>query len=732
MPISSLFNIGNSALYASQANIQTTGNNIANVDTPGYSRQYVRLEDQYAITARPGAQGQGVNPAEILRRFNKFLEKSYLERASTADRWSEQANSLASVENLFNEANRTGISGKMGAFFKAWDDLGLRPEDSATRQSLISHSDNLALLMRDAADSLREIQRQMDMSIKDNTAKVNNLVKSIADLNKQIRTNTVAGVSNPNALLDKRDLLVRQLSESIDITVQDNGGGDYAVRTKSGMPLVDGTEHYALEIMGPRSESTKSINSPYKGEIKFSGTDSHEYTVEMVRGGSILDPLAPPPVPPVPPGTPPPAFRVSLDGGKTWLRDEDGKELNFDVTGTFATDADGNRNWTMDPVKVKNLSISFDEPANFTATDRFSITPKDGLYWIEPTRGPVNITPQVNFDGTDNTNRITGGKLASYFNVRDDNCGRYLDELDAVAKSLIWEVNRLHSQGAGLEKLNYLQGTEKAISNNVPLGTPQSGLAFGDRLTGGNINFNIYNKENGTHIASGPLDFDPGTTGIQNFDPEKHSLIDVRDAINRYGLTDVPPQQYLKATILDGKLSIETNPAAAPPVQFAMGTDTTGVMAALGLNTFFQGDSASNISVNTDLHSQPNRINAGAVNGANEINVGDASLAKSISALTKQNVSISTVWKTSSKQTLQEYYSGVVATVGADTRTAKTNRDYNVALATDLDDRQASIAGVNIDEEMANLIKFQHSYTAAAKLITTADQMLQTLLGLKQ
>lgn len=706
MPINSLFNIGNSALYASQANIQTTGNNIANVDTPGYSRQYVRLEDQYAITARPGAQGQGVNPAEILRRFNKFLEKSYLERASTADRWSEQANSLASVENLFNEANRTGISSKMGAFFKAWDDLGLRPEDSSTRTSLISHSDNLALLMRDTADSLREIQRQMDLSIKDHTTKANDLVKSIADLNTQIRANTVAGVSNPNALLDKRDQLVRQLSESIDITVQDNGGGDYSVRTKSGMPLVEGTVHYALEIMGPRAESAKSIDSPYKGEIQFSGSDSHEYTFEIVRGGDIGD-------------VPPPAFRVSLDGGKTWLRDENGAELNFDVTDT---DGDGN----MDPVKVKNLTINFTSTTDFTATDRFNITPKDGLYWIEPTRGPVNVTPQVNFNGTDNTSRITGGKLASYFNVRDDNCGRYLDELDAVAKSLIWEVNRLHSQGAGLEKLNYLQGTEKVIANQAALGSAQSGLAFGDRLTSGNINFNLYNKDTGDFISGGPLDFDPGTAGIQNFDPATHSLEDVRDAINNtYG-------GQLKATILDGKLSIETDPAAVPPVQFAMGTDTTGVMAALGLNTFFQGDSASNISVNTDVHNNPNRVNAGAVNGANEINVGDATMAKAISALTKQNVTISTVWKTSSKQTLQEYYSGVVATVGADTRTAKTNRDYNAALATDLDDRQSSISGVNIDEEMANLIKFQHSYTAAAKLITTADQMLQTLLGLKQ
>lgn len=707
MAISSLFNIGNSALYASQAAIQTTGNNIANVNTPGYSRQYVRLEDRYAINSRPGAQGQGVEPAEILRHFNRFIEQSYVDKSSTASRWQEQSNTMGSVENLFNEANREGISSKMGNFFKAWDDLGLRPESIADRQNLISNADNMTLLLRDAAEGLRKIQREMDMSIKAETSKVNNLVDSIAELNKQISMNTTPGMSNPNGLLDKRDMLVRQLSESIDITIDDRGGGDYNVRTKSGMPLVQGAQKYAIEVLPPRAENQLGVGSDYAGHIEFAGSDSHEYTVEMVTGGNMGD-------------VPPPTFRVSLDGGKTWLRDADGTESHFEVS-----DSDGDGK--MDPVKVKNLEISFSDTTKFSADDRFNIMPKEGMYWIEPTRGPVNITPQINFDGTDNGNRMIGGKLASYFNVRDDNCGRYLDELDALAKSMIWEVNRLHSQGAGLDNLDYLSGTEKIVNTNSPLGKSQSGSPFYDRLTEGNINFNLYTKTTPPqYVGSSDLNFgvDPVTGNKINFDPKVHSLNDVAAAINR----TFPGQ--LNATIQDGKMSIATDPAAN--IQFAMGQDTTGVMAALGLNTFFQGSGAGDIAIHPDIYTNPNRVNAGAVNGANEANPGDPSIAQAIANLTKKNVSISTMWKTSDKQTLQEYYSGLVATVGGDTRTAKTNRDYNIALATDLDSRQASLAGVNVDEEMANLIKFQHSYTAAAKLITTADQMLQTLLGLKQ
>jgi flagellar hook-associated protein 1 FlgK len=84
-----------------------------------------------------------------------------------------------------------------------------------------------------------------------------------------------------------------------------------------------------------------------------------------------------------------------------------------------------------------------------------------------------------------------------------------------------------------------------------------------------------------------------------------------------------------------------------------------------------------------------------------------------------------------SNQTIVKYYDSLVATVGTDTAAAKYNYAYKQTLAQDLDDRQQATSGVNLDEEMTSLIKYQHAYTAAAKLITTADQMLQTLLSLK-
>lgn len=707
MAIGPLFNIGTSALNASSACISTTGNNIANVDTEGYNRQYVRLEDAYALDKRPGAQGQGVNATEIMRRFNKYLEKAYLEKSSVASRWNQQANLMTTVQSLFNESNRTGISSMMSTFFNSWSDLAARPSDTATRQSLLSNADNLARMISSTKSSLEAYQKEMDAAIKDQVNEANNLIKSIAALNKEINAHNIPGVSNPNGLMDQRDLLVRRLSEIVDVTVNDRGAGDYTVSLANGYPLVNGTETFSLETQGPHVEALIRPESNYKGHLVYEGSDSHEYTVEILNGGTAGD-------------VPPPSFRVSLDGGKTWVTNDDGTEAQYTIS-----DSDGDG--TTDPVKVGNLTLSFDDATNFHATDTFTVVPKSGLYWVEPTRGPVNITPQIAFNGTDNTNRLTGGKLAALYNVRDDNCGRYMDELDALSKSLIWETNRLYSQGAGLDKFSYAQGTYSVYphAQNIPLGMPQSGLPFGGKLTSGNVMFNIYDKATGDYISGGPLDFTglgtpPGTSA--NFDPDVHSLQDVVTAIN-----NTYPGQ-LKATILDNKLVIESDPA----VEFAVGTDTTGLMAGLGINTFFTGSGASDIAVRDELHTNLNLLNAGAVNGAHEINSGDGSIAESIAALSEKAVTISTGWKTSDTQTLNEYYNSTVTSVGADTRTAQTNASYNIALANDLDEQQASLGGVNIDEEMANLIKFQHSYTAAAKLITTADEMLQTLLGLKQ
>lgn len=706
MGLNSLLGIGSSALGSSQTAINVTGNNIANANTIGYSRQSARFQEVRNPEFTAGQLGQGVKISEVYRNFNRYIEDSYLERSSTYNRWEEQQSILQSVQSIFNESNTSGVSYALGEFFRGWQDLSLRPEDVSTREALLSNAETLANLIRNAKQGLDRVQGEMDMYINQSVGEINGLLGSIQKLNLEIGARDIPGISNANALKDQRDQEIRRLAELIDITVEDNGGSDFTIRTKSGHPLMEGTNIYSLQTSVPRTENDLRPASKYDGTVVIDGQDSHEYHFEVVH-------------PPRAASTNPPVdaangqMRVSLDGGKTFLRNDDGSEMLVDIP----TDADHR-------IKVKDLYVSFNaDPTKMVAGDKFSVVPKSGLYWVSPTRPPLNVTPQTLASGEDNPGRITGGKLAAYYNVRDQNVGRYMDKLDALSNTLIWEVNRIHSQGGGIKSSGHVMGSYSAANTSLPLADSATGITYGNRLTQGNFSLQIYDA-NGKPVEGLPraIDFDPTTDGTQNFDPEKHSMEDVANAINR------TYPNHVNANIVDGRLQIT---ATNPGETFVAHNDSSGVLAALGINTFFQGDSAASIGINETIRQNVSLISAGKVNDDGTVAAGDNFIAKGMCDLASRSVKISTTWE-SVDMTLGAYYGTTVGVVGSETKSAMVNADYNGTLADDLDERCSAVSGVNLDEEMTNLIKFQHSYTAAAKLITTADQMIQTLLGLKQ
>jgi flagellar hook-associated protein 1 FlgK len=288
----------------------------------------------------------------------------------------------------------------------------------------------------------------------------------------------------------------------------------------------------------------------------------------------------------------------------------------------------------------------------------------------------------------------------------------------------VWEVNRIHSQGAGLSTFKYAMGSYAVADPNVALGDPSSGLTFGDRLASGVSSMYFYDAATGKLASAasfGMIDFDLAASGVQGFDPSVHSLNNVVAAINANFGT------FCNAQVINGALSVTANPGYT----FAFGADSAGLYAALGVNTFFTGSIPYDAAVNTVVANDPNYINAAHVNGSGELNSGDNTTALALAALSGKNVSFSTFADGETSQTLSGYYNSLVGLVGVDTQNAKYNYLYQSALAKELAARQDAVSAVNLDEEMSNLIRFQQSYQAAAKLINTADQMFQTILGMK-
>lgn len=703
----SILDVARTGLFAAQAAISVTGENIANVSTEGYSRRTVRFEEAYNIDYMPGQVGTGVWAAEIERHFDQYVETQYYDQASLRDRWDALYTQLQGAESLFNESQGYGLSSTLSSFFDNWEDLTQRTEDAGSRSQVIESAQTLVSTLSQADSDLLLMQQKADTAITQEVASVNDLLKQIADLNTQIQIHDVPGSNNANQLYDQRGLLVRDLAQLVDINYIDKGSGNITITTKAGQTLVDNEQYFSISYDNAQSTQSLMAESDFDGDVYFVGTDNLEYTLEITSATGAAT------------GTTASAatFRVSVDGGNTWLKNADGTDQVF-----YARPEDN-------MVQVGNIQVWFgaaDDSSTtpgtaFTQGDRFTIVPKKALYWNQNTSTKEIISPVTSLTGADQPNRLSGGTLAGLINFKDDYVGKYRENLDAIAESVAWEINRRHSQGTGLEKLTDVQGSYSVVNDTRALASGSSGLIYADKLTSGSANIYIYNASTGLLVSGAALDFSDAA-GQQNFDPATTTLNDVRDAVNRTFGT------YLTASVVNHKLSISST---SSDYSFAFGTDTTGVVAALGMNTFFDGSNCRDLEVNTKITTNQNNLCTGHVNGAGEANQGDATTATAIADLRSTLVDISTLRGGSVNQSIVKYYDSLVATVGADTAKVKFSYEYKKTLAGDLDDRQQSVSGVNLDEEMAALIKYQHAYTAAAKLITTADQMLQTLLSLK-
>jgi flagellar hook-associated protein 1 len=274
-----LMNIAQSSLHTQQTAIDITGNNIANVNTPGYTRQRLNLVQSQPTITGNHLLGTGVTSEKGIQRFyDQFLSGQLNTQNEELGRWEAQQDALQKIELMFDEVSGFGLSNAMSQYWNAWQDVANHPAGVVERTSLVSAGQSMADTFNQVSESLSSLREEIDLHVDSIVDDINTMAQQIADLNQKITLQEIDG-HNANTLRDERDQLVFELSKVIDVQSFEDGDGNISVSVGSGRPLVEGTATWTLltadnggvqnvlwqDSSGGTVDITNQINS---GELK--------------------------------------------------------------------------------------------------------------------------------------------------------------------------------------------------------------------------------------------------------------------------------------------------------------------------------------------------------------------------------------------------------------------------------------------------------------------------------
>lgn len=315
----------------------------------------------------------------------------------------------------------------------------------------------------------------------------------------------------------------------------------------------------------------------------------------------------------------------------------------------------------------------------------------------ETVGGAVQST--VVFKANGGTVPLTSGQVGGLVQARQKIDG-VIGSVDKLAGNLIFDLNKVHASGQGLEGFSSATATSAVDDPTVALNDPKAGLA--NVPTNGSFVVHVRDKTTGlTTSTLVQVDLD----GLNGNDTTLNSL--------QASLAGVPG---VTATTAAGKLTVG---AASNNVEVSFSQDSSGALAALGLNTFYTGRDARDIAVNQAVIDRPQLL-AAAKNG----DKGDNQTARAIAQLeTQASAGLDGA-------TLKDTYEAVVNGVATTAAGAKSDAEAAQAVQDTLQSQRESLSGVSLDEEAVNLIRQQRAFQGAARLITVVNEMMDTVLGL--
>ncbi|WP_297432341.1 flagellar hook-associated protein FlgK [Sulfurimonas sp.] len=624
--MASMFNtlsIGYSGLSAAQVEINTTGHNIANAETEGYTRQRVMTSAATPIAMRPGQVGNGVEVQDIKRVFDNFVFDRYNAVSADKENSDTQRQTLETLSTYFPEIDGVGVKADMQKYYDSWQTFADNPDNDSVKVALAKQSETLASHIKETQTKVLDLQKQTNEQIAANVNQVNDLAKQLADVNLSINNAENGGGNSANDLRDKRNVLERSLSKLIGANV--NQG---------------------------QLEANIQVDSN-------SNTRTGSYTLS-VNGFNIVD---------------------------------------------------GN---TFHPLHLENKSNKF------------------GFYDISYERQDGTLIPM--------NEEIKGGKIGALLNLRgaaldttsgmpvDGTLQKTVSDLDAFAKGLIEGTNNLYAQSASTHKES--NGVE--LSDSTPLVNSKLSIKQGS------FDVVVYDID-GNEVASRKINID-STTSMSNTDNSIKAQIKANKDDNGDNNATNDIDDYMEfnydsvgsgENILD--LSVNSDAASKGYTfsikdnysdgSFNSGTNFAG---ALGLGRYFDGNNARDIQLNDTLRNNPTLVHAGYSSSG-----GDNNLALDMTQQQFEKYDFNVATETYNT-TLYGMFDTTSTFVGVSTNSAVSRNDTVTAQFNATEMEYNSVSKVSIDEEMTNLIKYQTSYGAAAKVITTVDQMMQTLLGIKQ
>ncbi|UVM62918.1 flagellar hook-associated protein FlgK [Pseudomonas sp. B21-010] len=685
----SLLNIGMSGLSASQTALVTTGNNIANVDTAGYSRQQTvqttKASNQYGNVFI----GSGTTLADVRRVYNAFLEAQLKTTTSLNSDAAAYQGQITPLDSLLSDSG-TGLNGALTKFFASVQNVNAKPGDDASRQLLLSDAQALSNRFNSVANQLTEQSQNINGNLSNMVDQVNNLAATVAQLNKKIAEVSNAGGA-PNDLLDARGETIRQLSTFTGTQVVENGSS-LDIYLGSGQPLVMGSIVNTLQAVPDK-------NDPGRIGIQLnSGSSSMDLTSVLTGGeigglmryrSTVLDP-------------------AMNELGRVALVVAD--QMNsvqasgIDMNGAFGSNLFTNIN---SAAQISQRSVA--SLNNSAGSGNFNIAIKDSG---KLTTNDYKVTFTT---GTDYTvQRLPDGTSMGAFNtattpppVIDGFSMTFANGTAAAGDT--FKLTPTRNEAANIK-------TEMTDSKRLAIAAPL-GAAI---VPGGSGTLTI--PANGQPSMTTKLDiYDAATTtiiqnGIKNSMPVKvvFGATSADGTSQAYQLLDAKGTQISNGTIKPGEsntlsLSVPLKDASGNPI---MDSSVPPVQRTVTFDMSIAGAPSSGASINVSL-SQP-----GSLDNRNGTVLAGLQTAKTVDT-----------GSSSKGISLNDAYGKLVEGVGAKAAQGKLDSAATGAILDNAKTARDSLSGVDLDEETGNLVKFQQYYTASSQIIKAAQQIFSTLIN---